>query len=194
MKYSKLVILVFGICLLNLMGCARVKVEAPKEPIKVDISMRLDIYQHVEKEINAIEDIVSGSDEKPKAKDDHSLLGYFVNSAYAQENLSPEVEQAALRRKDRRAELTSLESKGAVGEDKSGLVVLMSKDDLVADKLVKQENSDRMIIYESIARKNGTSVEDVQKLYAKRLQKDAPAGTPIEVLNESTGNYAWQPK
>jgi len=31
-------------------GCAKVQVQAPKEPIKVDISMRLDVYQHVEKD------------------------------------------------------------------------------------------------------------------------------------------------
>ena len=28
-------------------GCAKVQVQAPKEPIKVDITMRLDVYQHV---------------------------------------------------------------------------------------------------------------------------------------------------
>jgi hypothetical protein len=48
-------------------GCARVRVEAPKEAIKLDISMRLDIYQHVAKDIDAIEDIVSGSGGKTPA-------------------------------------------------------------------------------------------------------------------------------
>ena len=43
-------------------GCATVRMKAPKEPIKVDISMRLDIYQHVQKDIEAIENIVSGAD------------------------------------------------------------------------------------------------------------------------------------
>ena len=36
------------------LGCARVRVEAPKEAIKVDISMRLDVYQHVQKDIDEI--------------------------------------------------------------------------------------------------------------------------------------------
>jgi uncharacterized protein YdbL (DUF1318 family) len=45
---------------------------------------------------------------------------------------------------------------------------------------VNAENSDRMTIYQSVAKKNGSSVEEVQSLYAKRLQADAPAGTPIE--------------
>ncbi len=42
------------------LGCARVRVETPKEGIKVDISMRLDIYQHVSKDIDDIESMVSG--------------------------------------------------------------------------------------------------------------------------------------
>ena len=51
-----------------------------------------------------------------------------------------------------------------------------------------------MIIYQAVANKNNTSVEEVQKMYSKRLQNDAPSGTPIEVLNESTGAYEWRVK
>ena len=43
MKTAALLILAIIISL----GCAKVQVQAPKEPIKVDISMRLDIYQHI---------------------------------------------------------------------------------------------------------------------------------------------------
>ena len=46
------------------LGCARVMVQAPKEPIKVDISMRLDVYQHIQNDIDDIESIVSGSKEE----------------------------------------------------------------------------------------------------------------------------------
>ena len=82
------------------LGCARVRVEAPKEPIKVDISMRLDIYQHVEKDIDAIENIVSGPPGEQKAADKgkQSFLSYFLETAFAEGSLSPEVEKAALRR------------------------------------------------------------------------------------------------
>jgi len=180
-------------CVILSLGCARVRVEAPKEAIKVDISMRLDIYQHVQKDINAIENIVSGSKEAPKSSDNHSLLDYFISNAYAQEGLSPEVEQAALRRKDRRTELVSWEAKGFVGENKSGLVEVRNSGGATAalEQLVKAENEDRMIIYRAVADKNGTSVDDVQKLYAKRLQSDAPVGTPAEVLNAASGNFEW---
>ncbi|OGX19083.1 MAG: hypothetical protein A3K83_02890 [Omnitrophica WOR_2 bacterium RBG_13_44_8b] len=189
--------LFFLLSIAFMLGCARVRVEAPKDPIKVDISMRLDIYQHVAKDIDEIENIVSGSKDKPQSKNGSSLLGYFVTFAYAQDSgLSPEVEQAALRRKDRRTELATLEGKGTVGENKSGLVEIKvpEQSDASAESLVNAENNDRMVIYEAVARKNGTSVAEVQKLYAKRLQQDAPTGTPIEVLNESSGAYEWKIK
>jgi len=178
------------------LGCARVKVEAPKEPIKVDISMRLDIYQHVEKDIDAIESIVSGSKENKKAVDKQGLLRISIKEVYAQEALSPEVEQAALRRKDRLSQLSLWEEKGVVGENKAGLVEIKNSEglDVAVTQIIDAENSDRMIIYQSVAKKNNTSVEEVQKIYAKRLQGSAPSGTPIEVLNQATGSYEWKIK
>ena len=177
-------------------GCARVLVQAPKEPIKVDISMRLDIYQHIEKDIDEIENIVSGSSEKPQSKASPNILNFFVKEAYADEGLSPQVEQAALRRRDRRSQLFSWEEKGVVGENKVGLAEIRILDQVndATQKLIEAENSDRMLIYQAVAVKNGTSVEEVQKLYAKRLHADSPSGTPIEVFNEANGSYEWKIK
>ncbi len=178
------------------LGCARVKVGGSKEPIKIDISMRLDIYQHVTKDIDDIESIVSGAGVKAGANNGHSLMRFFVGVASAEEGLSPEVEAAALRRKDRKSELSSWQGKGVIGANQSGIVEIRAKQDgtLALEGLIKAENGDRMIIYQAVAKKNGTSVEEVQKLYAKRLQSDAPTGTPIEVLNAATGDYEWQIK
>ena len=120
MKRLFLVLVVMIFCL----GCAKLSVQGTKEPIKVDISMRLDVYQHVQKDINAIEDIVGGAPQEKKPDDQQSLLGLFIGSAYAQQDLSPEIQQAALRRKDRVSELYALEGQGVVGEDKLGLVQL----------------------------------------------------------------------
>ena len=178
------------------LGCARLKVEAPKEPIKVDISMRLDIYQHVTKDINDIENIVSGKEEKDKKANSQSMLHLFAATAYAQESLDPEVEKAALSRKERRPQLVPFEEKGIVGENKSGFLEIRAtqNSDASLEALVKAENNDRMIIYQLLAKKNGTSVQEVQKLYAKRLQESAPTGTPIEVSNESSGASEWTVK
>ena len=178
-------------------GCARVSVVAPKEPIKMDISMRLDIYQHVEKDINQIENIVSGKEEKPKpTKDIKGMLNHFVRSAYAEEPLDPEVEQAALRRKERRDKLLALEAKGVVGENKYGLVEIRipGRADSSVQALVGVENADRMVISDNVARKNGTTSESVGKVYAIRLQADAPSGTPIEVASSSGDTYVWKIK
>jgi uncharacterized protein YdbL (DUF1318 family) len=185
------------LCVIFSLGCARVKVGGSKEPIKLDISMRLDIYQHVAKDIDNIENIVSGAETKPVKKDTQGSLNLFISTALAQDSgLSPEVEQAALRRKDRRPELISWQRKGVIGENKSGLVGIVdsAKADASIQGLVNAENQDRMVIYEAVAKKNGTSVEEVQKLYAKRLQNDAPAGTPIEVYNEAKAGFEWRSK
>jgi len=158
--------------------------------------MRLDIYQHVVKDIDEIENIVSGNNTKSTSSNGSSLKNYFVSIAYAENGLSPKVEQAAMRRKDRRIELLSWQTKGAIGENKEGLLEKRKPELLIStlDQLIESENNDRLIIYGSIAKNNGTSVEDVQKLYAERLQKDAPVGCPIQVLNQSTGKFEWQIK
>ena len=178
------------------LGCARVSVQGSKEPIKMDISMRLDIYQHVAKDIDAIEGMVSGSQDKAKTADKQSFLAVFESNAYAQEGMSPEVEQAALRRKARIDELRALESKGIVGENRMGQVEIRdaAQANDSARQLIAAENQDRMVIYQAVAAKNGTSVEEVQKPYAKRLIADAPSGTPVEVLNDASGAYEWKVK
>ena len=184
---QKNVFVLLGIALV--LGCARVSVQAPKDPIKLDVSMRLDIYQHIQKDIDSIEDMVSGGAQKPAspaAKDKHGLLNLVIGTAYA-EDLSPEVEAAAARRRDRRPQLSGWEAKGVVGENRSGLVEMKGAD-LNAQSLVQEENSDRMVIYQVVAEKNGSSIDAVQDLYAKRLQDDAPAGTPIE------GPSGWRNK
>ena len=188
--------LIFMLGLILSLGCARVMVQTPKEPIKVDISMRLDIYQHIEKDIDEIESIVSGSKGKIKSDDEQSWLEYFISSAYAQEGLSPEVEQAALRRGQRYSALMSGREKGIIGENRLGLLEIRDPQgaDSSLKQLVNDENSDRMIIYQEVAGKNQVSVEEIQRIYAERLQNDAPSGTPIEVLNESAGVYEWRIK
>ena len=175
-------------------GCARISVEAPKEPIKVDISMRLDVYQHIQKDIDSIEDIVSGSKKEELKPDSQSLLDYLISPVYAEEGLSPEVKAAALRRRDRLPNIESLERKGIIGEDRLGLLKIKSKSDSPVENIINLENTDRMIIYRSLAQKNNTSLEEIQKIYSARLQKDAPSGTPIEVYDSSTGAYVWKIK
>jgi len=152
-------------------GCARVLVEAPKEPIKVDISMRLDIYQHIEKDIDEIENIVSGSLDKPQSKASPNILNFYVKEAYADEGLSPQVEQAALRRRDRRSQLFSWEEKGVIGENKVGLAEVRILDQVndATQKLIEAENNDRMLIITSI---NTSAISTIIKIpLYRRLER-----------------------
>ncbi|MDD2702912.1 MAG: DUF1318 domain-containing protein, partial [Candidatus Omnitrophica bacterium] len=176
------------------------KVGGTKDPIKVDMNviMRVDVYQHVEKDLSDIDSIVYGSKPaQPAQKDDkHSLLGLLVPEAYAQQGLSKEVEDAALRRRDRLPALFALEGQGIAGENRLGLVEIRAADkaDSRTQELVDAENADRMVIYRVIAAKNGISVGEVQKQYAKRTQQEAPSGSPLEILNQSSNTYEWKIK
>ena len=163
-------------------GCARVEVQAPKEPIKMDISMRLDVYQHVVKDIDEIENIVSG-----KSATQHAWASFLVQTAYAGD-LDPAVEAAAIRRRDRKTEVESLLSRGAVGENNQGFLAVRGSDASAGD-VVNSENADRQAIYEGLAKKNGTSVGEIQKVYAERLRGSAPSGSPIQ-----TPDGAWSVK
>ncbi|MFH1281953.1 MAG: DUF1318 domain-containing protein [Candidatus Omnitrophota bacterium] len=181
-----------------MIGCARVNVGGAKEPIKLDIAMRLDVYQHVEKDIDAIENIVSGPKDKEQKKpaDQQSFLGLGVSIVYAQEELNPQAQQAALRRKDRINEVYALESKGIIGENKIGLLELRdsSQGSASVKQLIELENADRIIICEIVAAKNNVTIDDLNKIYAKRLHDDAPKGAPIETFNEASGVYEWKIK
>lgn len=189
----KMIFWLTGFLMMSL-GCARIRVEAPKEAIKMDISMRLDIYQHVVKDIDNIEDMISGSSQQIQPANTQSRLwDYLLPYAYAQEGLGPEVEAAVSRRKHRRSELIGWEQKGVLGESSLGLVVIRASEgvDAPLKELVSLENNDRMLIYQLVSQKNNAPLEEVQRLYAKRLQDDAPSGTPIEVLSENSLKYEW---
>lgn len=164
-----------------LMGCARVRFES-KDPIKVDVTMRLDIYQHVAKDVAAIEDLVASGTEKKDVKALSKGLSWFgVAEVYAQDDLEgsypSDVQTAIERRKERRQELFALESEGAIGETASGYVVVKKGDAL---SLVEEENKDRRMIYQYVASKNQASIDSTGRVFAKRIHEDAPLGTPLE--------------
>lgn len=176
-------------------GCASVEVKAPKDPIKVDVSMRLDVYQHVAKDVDEIENMISGPG-TTTASGLHSFLPFATETAYAEEGMGPDVDEAVSARKSRYNEIVRLESSGVIGENRMGLleVRVPGKADENTLAVITAENRDRMTIYRGIAQKNGTNVKDVQKVYAKRLQKDAPPGCPIESVDEVTARAVWSVK
>ncbi|MGE5280566.1 MAG: DUF1318 domain-containing protein [Deltaproteobacteria bacterium] len=170
-------------------GCAHVSV-ATKEPIKLDVSMRVDVYQHVERDVNAIEDMITGPPAAPGAAEKTSLMDLLVPAAYAapSSGLPDEVAVAIERRKERRPQILLLASQGYIGENASGFLDIFDKASLDPGKrsMVEEENKDRLVIFAYVAKKNGASVEETGKVFADRIQQDAAAGTPIE---ESSGKW-----
>ncbi len=185
---NKMQFLALGL-LVAVIGCASVEVKAPKDPIKMDIAMRLDVYQHVVKDADDIESIVEGRSGKG-ATMLSSVAGFWVGTAYAEDGgLGLEATEAAYRRRDRRADLIALEVKGVLGEANTGLVTARgSSADANAQAILSAENSDRMIIYRAIARKNGSSVQDVQKVYAERIREGLPSGALFQSADGSWSN------
>jgi uncharacterized protein YdbL (DUF1318 family) len=175
--------------LVFVVGCAHVRIDS-KEPIKLNVNMRVDVYQHVARDVDAIEDMIAGPQVSEAAFDKTSLLDFFVPVAYAQKTsrLPDDVMAAIERRRGRRPRIILLESQGYIGESSSGFIDVFDKISLDATKLamVEEENDDRLVIFEYVARKNGTSVEETGKIFAGRIQQDAAAGTPIE---ESPGGW-----
>lgn len=172
-------LLIFPI-LLMIMGCARVSIDT-KKPIELDVKMRVDIYQHVAKDADDIENMVSS---EPKAQPGPLSRLFGVTDAFAAEEDSypKEVREAIERRKDRKEELLKWEARARLGENNMGKVEV--RDPAVADKgiflLVDEENRDRDIIYSYVAEKNGASVDETAKIFADRIQADAPSGTPVQ--------------
>lgn len=173
------------------LGCARVNLQTEK-PLKVDISMRVDVYQHVAKDVASIEDQIYGA-----AKEQKLNALFTIRTAYAQEH-SGEVSAAIERRKERNPRIEEHVGKGYVGENRDSLLAVMEqnvpaelKEDLAA--LVQAENQDREIIYQATAQKNGADIASVRKAFFDDHYKRAASGTWFETY-DSAGGYRWAQK
>lgn len=169
-------------------GCARIKVEST-EPIKVDINMRVDVYQHVVEDIGSINDQIYGSGEK-----DFNALFVF-QEAYAAD-LPQEASAAISRRKARVNKIEEYFIKGYVGENRDAFLQIIAGVPVEAkgevENLIGEENKDRKIIYEAIADKNKIDILTVRKAAFADDYERALSGYWFEVC-EGDG-YVWVKK
>lgn len=167
-------------------GCAKVNLQT-SQPLKVDINMRVDVYQHVVKDVESIQDQIYGSSQKQI----NAIL--FLQEAYAQE-YSQNVSDAIERRKERRVLVEEYLSKGYIGENKDAYLQMISNN-IPTDTqpslftVVKDENSDRKLIYKAIADKNGVDISQTAKVFFDDDYKRAPAGYWFEITEN--GSYRW---
>ena len=181
---------IFVAAMLFAYGCAKVSVEAVK-PIKVDINLRVDVYQHVEKDVESIEDQIYGN--KPIKV--NFIFG--LQSLYAQE-YSQDVVDAIERRKERSKKIDEYMRKGFLGVNKNDLLQVVNpippglKGSIL--ELVNKENSDRIIIHEAVAKKNNADISDIEKVFFKDHFDRAPKGYWFEIYDIEKGKFLWVQK
>lgn len=169
-------------------GCAKLSLETV-EPIKVDINMRVDVYQHVVEDVKSVNDQIYGGPEK----NFNSLFSF--GEAYAAD-LSGEMALAISRRKARVNIIEGYFTRGYIGENKDAFLELRgsvsSQERSRIRSVVSEENKDREVIYKATAQKNGTNVSAVRKVFFEGDYNRAPSGywfqTPFG------GRYTWKKK
>lgn len=151
-----------------LTGCAAPTVNlSTQDPIKVDIAMRLDVYQHT----------------KPTA---------LKSAPPADKSADP-----ASRRRNRMADIQNFKNARLVGEGLDGLLSIRvdtagEAGDYVR-KMVAEENADRMALMLALAEKEKRSPQEIQSAQSALWQKRAFEGELIEVI-QPDGTTAWVAK
>lgn len=146
-------------------GCSAPTVNlSTAEPIKVDISMRLDVYQH--------------SKEAAARK-----------SAGPDASADPEA-----RRRNRMADIQNFKNSRLVGEGRDGLLSIRvdaagDTGDYLR-KTVAAENEDRMSLMKALSDKEKRNLSDIQAEQAALWQKRSFEGELIEVATPA-GTFEW---
>jgi len=177
------------------------------EPVKIEITARVDIYQHAE----TIEDMVSGEEPIPEvsregdtAETSSRLMDLLVWRAYAagpetrkvpELKITLEVAKRIKDRKERHGEIEAAKQDGVVGENNRGLLDerpsrRMEKDAEYRKKiqdLVKAENGDREFIYREIARQQKMpedKIDEIRFIFAEVHRVKAKPGEWIQLPDD----------
>jgi len=86
------------------------------------------------------------------------------------------------RMKARVEKLAELKKELVIGEDSRGFVGVLKEETAsdTAKKLVADENADRKLVYEAIAKKVGTTAEKVGESRAKTIHERAASGVMLQ--------------
>ena len=183
---------VFWFSFIFVLGCTKVKLETSK-PIKIDIKMRVDVYQHIVSEVNDIEQEIYGESEQKL-----NLFRIGEEVAYAYEERPPEVKEAILSRKKRASLIEQYQKMGYIGENEKALLVVMkdTPQDVYneVEKLVEEENRDRMVIYKYMASKNNVPLEQIQEVFFNKHYQLAPQGSWFKIFDKEKEGYVWKKK
>jgi uncharacterized protein YdbL (DUF1318 family) len=139
------------------------------DPVKVDLNMRVDVYQHPDATVQKRAATV-----QPAATED-----------------------AQTRLRNRMGEIQVLKNNRLVGESRSGLLEIRNKPPgefgEYVQRLVDVENKDRLAMMQDIAQKKNLAPEEVQRQQAELSRNKAFSGEWIE-LPQSDGTFVWKQK
>lgn len=99
-----------------------------------------------------------------------SCLFLFVSAASGQN-----LQQIKAQMQQRQAAINALKDQGAIGEGVDGFLHVRNNTGN-AQQIVNAENQDRRTVNNAIAKKEGTTVEDVSKTLAVKLIQNARPG------------------
>jgi uncharacterized protein YdbL (DUF1318 family) len=153
-----------------LAGCKAPTVNlSTSDPIKVDINMRLDVYQYS-----------SPTTKKP-----------------ATPQATPAAQTPEGRRRNRMADVQQFKNERLVGEGHEGLLVILKKSEgEYADYVrvtVEEENTDRMELMKSLAESQKTSLPEIQSRQAELWRNRSFKGEWIETPGPD-GSWNWVQK
>ncbi len=147
------------LCTLSLFGCKAPTVNlGTSEPIKVDINMRLDVYQYSNNK-------ASTGQTPPKP--------------------GPATEDPGARRRNRMADIQTFKNNALIGENREGFVSIQSAPEgeygEYVRKTVEAENDDRLAQMKDLAETRKVSLPEIQKEQAALWRNRAFKGELIEV-------------
>ena len=139
------------------------------DPVKVDLNMRVDVYQHPDASVQK-----RAASVQPAATED-----------------------AQTRLRNRMGEIQVLKNNRLVGESRNGLLEIRNKPPgefgEYVQRLVDIENKDRTAMMQDIAQKKNLALEDIQRQQAELARNKAFSGEWIEVA-QSDGTFVWKQK
>jgi uncharacterized protein YdbL (DUF1318 family) len=149
-------------------GCKSIPIDVgTKEPVKVNIAMKVDVYQH--------------ADPNAPKKAAPPQAGADV----------------AKGRRNRMGEVQALKNSRLVGENHAGYLEVRTLPPGEYGDYVKAtvdaENSDRSRLIEKLAKQRNIPVSQAERQQAELFQKGAFAGEWVEVA-DAEGKFAWKQK
>jgi uncharacterized protein YdbL (DUF1318 family) len=181
--------------------CTRHKVDVDVKPIKIEATIRLDIYHHlaeIEKEVEGAPRKKEKDEKKTKAATTGWLwLPSLGTPVYADEGppSAAEAKAAIEGRKGRAADVQRLRTAGTVGENRSGYLghPPQAKPTDADRSLVAAENADRRVLYRRTAATKKVPLAAVEQISGEMHRNRARKGDWIEAPGAG-GTWAWEKK